>query len=66
MRVITFKRYGAPEVLQYQEVGEQVPSDNEVLIRGKRSAPFLRCSCVVPALFLNDYGMYGDIVAVVE
>lgn len=35
MRVITFERYGAPEVLQYQEVGEQVPSDNEVLIRVK-------------------------------
>lgn len=49
MRVITFKRYGAPEVLQYQEVGEQVPSHNEVLIRGKRSAPFLRYSSTTMA-----------------
>lgn len=35
MRIIKFERYGAPEVLQYQEVGVQLPADNEVLIRVK-------------------------------
>lgn len=35
MRVIHFERYGAPDVLQYLEVGTQVPADNEVLIRVK-------------------------------
>jgi NADPH:quinone reductase-like Zn-dependent oxidoreductase len=35
MRIIKFERYGAPDVLQYREVGAQVPADNEVLIRVK-------------------------------
>lgn len=35
MRIIHFERYGAPDVLQYLEVGTQVPADNEVLIRVK-------------------------------
>lgn len=35
MRIVKFDRYGAPDVLQYREVGAQVPADNEVLIRVK-------------------------------
>jgi NADPH:quinone reductase-like Zn-dependent oxidoreductase len=35
MRIIKFDRYGAPDVLQYREVGAQVPADTEVLIRVK-------------------------------
>ena len=54
MRIITFERYGAPEVLQYQEAGEQVSSHNEVLIRDK---PGNAASPLPAFLPLSGWGM---------
>ncbi len=33
MKAIVYTRYGSPDVLQYQEVAQPTPKDNEVLIR---------------------------------
>ena len=33
MRAIVYKKYGAPDVLQMQEVPKPEPGDNEVLVR---------------------------------
>jgi len=38
MKTISYKRYGSPDVLQYEEVIKLVPGDDEVLIRVRAAA----------------------------
>ena len=41
MKAIVQDRYGGPEVLEFRDIDQPVPTDNEVLVKSRRPA-FIR------------------------
>jgi NADPH:quinone reductase-like Zn-dependent oxidoreductase len=39
MKAITQDRYGGPEVLEFRDIDQPVPTDNQVLSRSRPPAP---------------------------